>query len=73
MDFYSRYAQITQDAMVWLNEKEPQWHLDEPIDRAAFLEDLLGRAGLSIGWHEGKCKSVLDQVANCYGIVDKEV
>jgi hypothetical protein len=73
MDVYSRYTQVIQDALIWLDEKEPGWKLDEPIDKAAFLEDLLTRTGLMIGWHEGECKSVLDQKAKCYGIVDKEL
>ncbi len=69
---YSKYARLVQDALIWLDKNEPEWKLDEPIDRAAFLEDLLSRAGLTIPWTE-ECKSVLDRVAKCYGVVDKEI
>lgn len=65
---YIKYARLVKDALEWLDEKEPTWQLDEPIDREAFLEDLLERAGLKIGWHE-EIISILDKEAKCIGII----
>ena len=64
---YSRYIKLTQDAIAWLDKTEPEWKLDEPIDREAFLEDLLERAGLKLPWTE-EFKSILDQKAKCKGV-----
>jgi len=69
---YDKYIKITQDAIAWLNKNEPEWQLEEPIDREAFIKDLLERAGCNIHWHE-ECKEIRDQVAVCIGIVDKEL
>lgn len=35
--------QVIIDSLKWLDENEPNWKLDEPIDRAGFIEDILGR------------------------------
>lgn len=65
---YSKYARVVKDALEWLDEKEPTWQLDEPIDKEAFLEDLLFRTGLTIQWNE-EFISIIDQSAKCVGVV----
>lgn len=67
------YFKIIKDALAWLDENEPRWQLEKPIDRDAFLEDLLSRAGFDTHWHEGECKDIRDQKAKGIGIVDKKL
>ena len=33
--------QVILNALRWLDENEPKWELDEPIDRQAFIAGLL--------------------------------
>lgn len=34
---------VVADALRWLEETEPKWELDEPMDRQEFVKDLLRR------------------------------
>jgi hypothetical protein len=34
---------LVENAFAWLDEHEPTWNLDEPIDRWRFIEGLLER------------------------------
>lgn len=43
-EFGEQYRQLFTDALKWLDEKEPEWKLDLPIDREEFLADLTYRA-----------------------------
>ena len=36
---------VIANALRWLDENEPKWDLDEPIDRQAFINDLLEHMG----------------------------
>lgn len=35
---------LIEHALGWLDENEPKWQLDEPIDREKFIKDILERA-----------------------------
>lgn len=34
---------LIEDSLSWLDKNEPKWDLDEPIDRKAFIKELLDR------------------------------
>lgn len=37
------YRRMIEYALQWLDEKEPLWNLDEPMDRAEFIAGLVSR------------------------------
>jgi len=39
-----RHRQMIADALGWLREKEPEWKLDIPMNRQAFIETLCVQA-----------------------------
>jgi hypothetical protein len=45
------YRSLIKDALVWLKRTEPHWKLDHPLDRDAFIADLIKRAHPSIRPH----------------------
>lgn len=36
-----RYRKLIEDALAWLDEREPTWGLDAPIDREDYIEELI--------------------------------
>lgn len=47
MDKEKLKEKLIEDALRWLDEREPEWGLDEPIDREEFIEGLLRRAEMT--------------------------
>lgn len=47
--FIARYGeqfrQLIISATKWANENEPKWNLEQPLNRAKFIADLVERAG----------------------------
>jgi hypothetical protein len=41
--FGEEYRRLIVDSLTWLDRKEAEWCLDEPINREAFLVDLISR------------------------------
>lgn len=39
-----RYRRLILDSLVWLETHEPRWNLEQPINKAKFIEDLVRRA-----------------------------
>lgn len=39
-----QYRRLIEDALRWLDEAEPKWGLEHPIDRNEFVGDLVLRA-----------------------------
>ena len=39
--FGRQYKQLIDDAIEWLDEREPQWDLGNAIDRVDFIESLI--------------------------------
>lgn len=39
----TRQQAVIESALAWLDETEPRWKLDEPIDRREFVNGLLAR------------------------------
>lgn len=44
LEFGEPYRQLIQDSLEWLEQREPDWNLSEPIDRREFLKLLIERA-----------------------------
>lgn len=42
--FGERYRRMIETAIAFLEEKEPTWNLDEPIDRLEYISNILRRA-----------------------------
>lgn len=36
---------LIERALKWLDENEPKWELEEPINKEEFINDILERAG----------------------------
>lgn len=39
-----QWRRMIQDALAFLDERGPTWHLREPIDRKEYIRDLMTRA-----------------------------
>jgi hypothetical protein len=42
--FGEQWRVLIYDALRFLDEREPGWHLPEPIDRRHYLEELISQA-----------------------------
>jgi hypothetical protein len=38
-----KYRNLFTDALKWLEETEPKWKLDEPIDKDEFIKEIVDR------------------------------
>lgn len=45
--------QVVKDALQWLDENEPKWGLEYPIDKHEFIANLLERISDGPKQHEG--------------------
>lgn len=41
--FGEKYRTVIEDALEWLENREPTWGLEKPMDRMEFLRDILGK------------------------------
>ena len=62
------------DALKWLDENEPNWKLDEPINRVVFIEDLVGRMAeekeydnIKLTELDGGCMDRKTEIEKIYG------
>jgi hypothetical protein len=38
------YRKLITDALMWLDEREPTWKLDTPIDRGEYIQELIAHS-----------------------------
>jgi hypothetical protein len=51
-EFGEQHRRMIVSALDFLDEKEPTWGLETPIDRRAYIRDLVAKVAKSTGFHE---------------------